>query len=274
MQLRDAQVDLWLLRPEVVAPEVALRRYLDWLSDDERLRRERFYFDRDRHRFLLTRALVRSVLSHYANRPPASWRFTTNAYGRPELIEPPPGVPRFNLSHTAGLIVCAISAAGQLGVDAERVVPERARIELARRFFAPAEAEAIECTPAPRRAGRFFEFWTLKESYIKARGLGLTLPLASFAFELADDRAPRLVCAPGCGDTPAGWRFGRIRLFGAYQVSFALRAEAAELTAVLRETIPGDWVSPARPLPPDARLCWSIDNDAPRGASCFERTGA
>lgn len=260
MQSRDGQVDLWLLRPETVAPDAALCRYLGWLSDDECRRRQRFYFDQDRHRFLLTRALVRGVLSRYAGQPPERWRFTTNAYGRPELLDPPPGVPQFNLSHTEGLIVCAISAGGQLGVDAERVVPERARIDLARRFFAPSEADAIERTAGPRQAERFFEFWTLKESYIKARGLGLALPLGSFAFELSDDRPPRLVCAPRCGDTPAGWRFGRVRLFGSHQLAFALRAESAELAVVVRETIPDDWVSPPRPLPPNERLCWSIDD--------------
>src|SRR5262245_60590630 len=97
--------------------------YRALLTPDEHERMHRFVFERDQVSFLLTRALVRTTLSRYAAIAPCDWRFVANDYGRPEILERPAGVPdlRFNISHTDGLIACAVAVGREVGVDVENV---------------------------------------------------------------------------------------------------------------------------------------------------------
>jgi 4'-phosphopantetheinyl transferase len=182
-------VDLWycFLEADDAQP---LGEYEGLMTADERERHASFRFERDRRLFLATRALVRTVLSRYAAVRPGDWRFAAGPHGKPRIAHP--AVTRslhFNLANTRGLVVCAVSVAHEsIGVDAERLDRAMDPVELASRFFAPPEAQALGALPAPEQSRRFFTYWTLKESYIKARGLGLALPLDKFWF-LVDDEA-------------------------------------------------------------------------------------
>ena len=133
------------------------------------MRLERFHRDPDQLLFLATRVLVRTVLSRYAPVAPADWRFAADEYGRPHVVGD--GQPRlsFNLSNTSRLVVCAVAQDTDVGVDAERVRP-RTPLDIADRFFAPREAAALSALPTDEQLARFYDYWTLKESYIKARG--------------------------------------------------------------------------------------------------------
>ena len=106
-----------------------------------------------------------------------------NVHGRPEILDRPAGVPdlRFNLSHTDGLIACAVTIGREVGVDVEHV-GRRLTHDIAGRFFAPREVADLKSLPVAEQPRVFFDYWTLKEAYIKARGFGLALPLGDFAF--------------------------------------------------------------------------------------------
>ena len=160
------RVDLWCAFHDQVIDEQLIAAYRQLLSNPERAQEVRFYFARDRHRYLVTRALVRSVLARYFEVAPEDWRFTTNSYGRPEIADETvrsSGLT-FNLSHSGQLIVLAVAHQRQLGVDTEDFASRAASIDIAERFFSPAEVAALRKQSSDAQQQRFFEYWTLKES--------------------------------------------------------------------------------------------------------------
>ncbi len=183
------------------------------LPPDELQQAGRFHFAKDRARHLLTRALVRTSLSRYLPLAPEAWRFRTNAYGKPEPInEEWAGAGlAFNVSHTDGLIVWAIARQAALGVDAESVLERRAHLPVVRQMFADAEARVIERCAPDDRADAFFQHWTLKEAYAKARGLGLSLPLHKVAFDLSRAGEIRAAIDDDLQPPSAQWCFWQFR---------------------------------------------------------------
>ena len=186
-----------------------LARYRDVLPEDERLAADRFYFESGRRQALITRALVRAVLSRYCDVAPEAWRFVRDDRGRPHVAPEMrvAGVPEFNLSHTAGLIACAVTGARAVGADVEHVHERRSSLDIAERYFAATEANALAALPKAQQMDRFFHYWTLKESYIKARGKGLAIPLQDFAFTFEGERALSVRFEPALGDDAAQWAF-------------------------------------------------------------------
>jgi len=236
----QADVDLWCVRTDTVTDPALLARYRALLSDDELARGRQFAFERDRHRWLLTRALARTVLAGYAGCEPGSLEFARDALGKPALAWPA-GLPLdFNLSHTAGLVACAVTAGEAVGIDVEDAERPVAHLLLARRFFAPSEVEIIERAPPERQREVFYEIWTLKEAYLKARGLGLSISLASFAVTPAGNVPPAIRFFTG-NDAPGRWQFAQLRLGGRYQIALALgRPATGPLRILLRHTVPLD----------------------------------
>jgi 4'-phosphopantetheinyl transferase len=203
------QFDLWWTRFSELANHPVLHEYRQILNAEERAKEPVFYFPKDRLRYLVTRALVRTVLARYLSVAAADLRFVQNHYGRPEL-EAPAGLS-FNISHTDGLIVLAVSRCGDVGVDVENVVTRNAALELAPRFFAPVEARELAALPPHEQPERFFEYWTFKESYIKARGMGLSLPLHQFAFHYPGHDTVELTTERSIGDDAKRWSFAQLR---------------------------------------------------------------
>jgi hypothetical protein len=117
------------------------------LSDDERARAQRFVFDRDRSRFTVARGVLRNILGRYLQRPPSSIRFGYGPHGKPHLEAPPNQLLptlRFNVSHSADLVLIAVAHDREVGVDVEQIRTDFALDELARRFFSQEEVAAIE----------------------------------------------------------------------------------------------------------------------------------
>jgi 4'-phosphopantetheinyl transferase len=175
-------IDLWFVEPERIASAALLNAYRDLLTADEHERGECFHFAKHRRDYLITRALVRTVLSRRVGLAPQSLRFKVNAFGRPYLQQRPE--LSFNISHTDGMIMLAIASDGEIGVDIERLGTSRATQDLAEHCFAPGEAAALRMVDPSQLDELFFSYWTLKEAYIKARGLGLSLPFDRFEFDL------------------------------------------------------------------------------------------
>ncbi|MCA9518143.1 MAG: 4'-phosphopantetheinyl transferase superfamily protein [Myxococcales bacterium] len=178
------------------------------LAPEERVRRDRFLHDGARREYLVGRWLLRTTLAAELGADAASLRFVENAHGALSL--PAPATLSFNLSHTKGLVAVATCDGHDVGVDVEDRLRRGRTTEIAHRFFAPAEVAALRALPEEAQRDRFFAIWTLKEAYIKARGLGLALPLATFAFDLdTDPGAVGLSLTPAARDDATRWRFER-----------------------------------------------------------------
>lgn len=230
----EGETHLWWALPDRIQDPELLERQLATLSDEERERQRRFVFERDRKRFLVSHALVRHALSRYAPVAPGDWQFELNPYGRPSIREPAAWRSlQFNLSHTEGRAVVAVAWEMEIGVDVESTTRERDFGEIAERFFSPLEIAQLKSRPEA-----FFDFWTLKEAYIKARGMGLSIPLDSFSIVLENPEQPRILFHEGCPDSAARWRFA-LRQGDGYRVAVAAAAgETGRLEIIERETVP------------------------------------
>jgi 4'-phosphopantetheinyl transferase len=196
------------------------------LDEDERARADRFVFERHRHRFITCHAWVRIVLGRCLDRAPESLRFTAGPHGKPCLADAAADL-RFNLSHSGERALLAVTRGQEVGVDIEQ---ERtiATLDLARRFFAPSESQALEAMCASDRMPAFFRCWTRKEAFIKAIGHGFTCPLAGFEVSLADEDSPQLLrsCTAVAGGLER-WRIVSVPVEPGYRAAIAAG--------------PGDW---------------------------------
>lgn len=221
-----ARVELWTAAPGAehlsAAPQVLGRDELERMG---RMRSERAALE-----FAAARVLLRRVLAQFAPVEPRAWRFVVGEHGRPDLHPEQPGLPEslrglsFNLSHTRGLTALAISLDGSVGVDVERRDRTNDLERLARAKFAEAErAWLAHASDEDDWRDRFFRVWTLKEAYLKARGVGITVPLADFAVRADDGVPPQVEFAPGFEPDPPAWAFGRRALGDRHELAVALR---------------------------------------------------
>ena len=213
-----------------------LERYRRVLSEDERFRSQRFYFDADRERFVIGRALARLQLSRFLGGDPRSWPLVTNRYGRPELAAPTSPPIGFNVSHTPGLIACAVTATTDVGVDVEFTGRELTH-DVAERFFAPAEVADLRRFAPDEQPRVFYDYWTLKEAYIKARGMGLALPLAHFAFRLRPPAPPTISFDPEIDDDPRTWQFAQSSPTPDHRLVVAVRRPPGRDVEIRFETV-------------------------------------
>jgi 4'-phosphopantetheinyl transferase len=178
------------------------------LSTDEGECADRFMFDRHRRQYVFAHALLRLALSDVAPEvAPSDWSFAAGRYGRPFVAAPAtPAAPHFSLSHTAGCVACVVSGHEAVGIDLETVAPRDSLLETAQDFFAPEEIAVLESLPTRDATERFFDYWTLKEAYLKARGIGLNLPLDRFAMQVAPGTIG-VSFRPEIADDPKNWRF-------------------------------------------------------------------
>jgi 4'-phosphopantetheinyl transferase len=216
LSLGEGVIEVRHARVDGAAP-----RLLELLSPEEQAKAQRFAFAHDRDSYVAAHALTRATLSEFFPRPPQDWRFAVAAHGKPRIdADDASARLSFNLSHTRGHVALAVAIDREVGVDVERIAPDRADEAVARHLFAPAEFEAFRTAPEAERGDCFFDFWTLKEAYIKAVGLGVALPLKDFAFT----REPlRISFAPGIDDIPSRWLFRRFRPAPAIAMALAAR---------------------------------------------------
>ena len=221
--LTDDDVHVWHLDPAGLSDSGVIRHYDALMSPEERGRHARFVFPDDQHIYLVARGLVRTTLSQYADVEPRAWTFQAGRHGRPEIAGPSGAPPlRFSVSHTAGLVALAVALRLDVGIDVEGINARASGLDIARRYFAPSEARDLAALPAERQRRAFVEYWTLKEAYIKATGLGLSMPLKSFAFQLTDPPAITLE-RPRSGEA-AEWHFARLDLSPHHTAALAVRA--------------------------------------------------
>ena len=177
--LEAGVVHLW--SASLVAAPSRVQSLRQTLTADEISRAERFHFQKDREHFIVARGLLRLILSRYLDLEPPELRFRYGAYGKPALaVCPADEILHFNLAHSNGLALYAITQGCEIGVDLEYVREDFPGFEIAERFFSRGEVAMLRELPPRRRQEAFFTFWTLKEACIKANGQGLSLGLDRF----------------------------------------------------------------------------------------------
>ncbi|MGA9725757.1 MAG: 4'-phosphopantetheinyl transferase superfamily protein [Candidatus Binatus sp.] len=179
MKLNRDELHVWLASMEIGPQRMGeLERTL---SADEIVRAGRFYFQRDRRRFVGRRGILRAILANYLETTPAALRFLYNEFGKPRLDDSQDARNlSFNLSHSGELVLIAVAIDRDIGVDIEFIDNTVLSEEVAKRFFSANEIAALEALPQSLRSAGFFKSWARKEAYIKARGMGLSIPLDSF----------------------------------------------------------------------------------------------
>jgi len=176
---------IWLARPGDIVEPGLLSRYEAMLDDNESERYHRFVRADDAHLFLVSHALLRVSLSSCCSTPPKDWQFVRSSNGRPEIRTPLQTILlRFSLSHTKGLAGCLVVEDDDVGLDVERIDRVNDCSRLAKHYFSDSENRALNCLPENQRRVLFFQLWTLKEAYLKARGTGLTTPLKDCEFHI------------------------------------------------------------------------------------------
>lgn len=214
------QAAITFATPAELADSARRDRFLAMLSSEEKARLSRLQSESKRDLFLLAHGLLRTSLSEHADVTPDEWQFATGAHGRPEIAAPQSPL-RFNLSHTSGLAVCAVSSGCEVGIDVEDISRQHDP-ELARRFFSPREQRDLQGLAGSDQRVRFYQYWTLKEAYLKARGLGLSIPLEAFSFYRDGDGEWRIEVAATIDDDSGRWTFRSWRIGATHQSALAL----------------------------------------------------
>jgi len=259
LAIDDRQVDVWYVHLEKIADARLLDKYRLLLPAEEAQRERRFLAEKARVQHLVGRALLRTTLSLYGTRHPTDWVFSYNAHGKPSGAGDFEPRLQFNLSHTDGLVVCAFARSQEIGIDVERADRRPEALALAQRFFAPAEAALVAQSSPEEQQARFLQFWTLKESFIKARGTGLSMPLDQFAFSVEPGRRAAISFSVPCGEDPRDWQFAQFHFGSQYRGALAVRQpETDPISIRVWETVPLLWQSEAKWLPACAASEWTL----------------
>ena len=182
------EVRVWYAPATDLIDPARAERALAWLNPEELRRHARFRVDDDRRMFLLGRVMSKLLVGRALGVAPDAWQWREGAQVRPEIAAPVTPV-RFNLAHSAGLVVCALATNREVGVDVENLDRQPVEPALVERCCSATEMADIAAQPAARQHDRFLVYWTLKEAYLKARGLGISVTLADVSFQLETDRA-------------------------------------------------------------------------------------
>ena len=187
--LSSSSVSVWIARVGTLLGQI--ERCRRTLSSDEIERADAFRIERDRRSLIIAHGLVRSLLSHYVNRPAAELRFASGEFGKPALVGY--DALRFNLSHSDDLIAIAVTPGREVGVDVERIDEGIEADLIAKSFFSRAERESLGALDGRLKVAGFFRCWTQKEAYMKATGLGISAGLDGFDVRVAPDEPAALL---------------------------------------------------------------------------------
>ncbi|HJQ69028.1 MAG TPA: 4'-phosphopantetheinyl transferase superfamily protein [Blastocatellia bacterium] len=204
MALADDEVHVW--RVYLNKGFSDLERLASILTAEEREKAGRFFFEEHRREYVVSHSILRYLLGRYVEIAPDRLRFRLGEYGKPALaVESGGGWLRFNLSHSHGIALYAIARNREVGVDVERIQPDFAGEQIAERFFSSEEIRALRLIPGHLRDEAFFNCWTRKEAFIKAKGEGLSMPLDSFDVSLAPGEPARLIATRADSDEASRW---------------------------------------------------------------------
>jgi 4'-phosphopantetheinyl transferase len=229
LSLSRGAVHVWRVSLDESPSLVAL--FQNTLDDDERSRAGRFHFRRDRERFVVGRGVLRTLLGRYLDRSPESLSFTYSPHGKPALAsESGDDAICFNLSHSQGTALYAVTRNRELGVDLEFIRCDLETEQIAQRFFSQSEIAALLTLPLTLRKYAFFLCWTRKEAYIKARGEGLSMSLDQFNVSLNPGEPAALLSTKPDPDEALGWSLRNLTPGPAYAAALAVKGHDCDLS--------------------------------------------
>jgi 4'-phosphopantetheinyl transferase len=204
-----------------------MRQWTRNLCDVERSRAERFFFERDRHRFVARRGILREILSGYLATPADRLRFRCDRHGKPHLVEESgPDMLHFNLSHSDGMAVFAFTYGRLIGIDVERIRADIPWDDIAAQFFTRRENRRLQSLPETRRQRAFLVAWTCKEAYVKARGQGLSFPVNRVEVSFSP---PALRRVGDDEDEASRWTLRELPVGGDYVAALAVEGDDGRL---------------------------------------------
>jgi 4'-phosphopantetheinyl transferase len=228
LQLGRDEVHVW--RAHLDPPGVRIAALKQTLAREERQRAERFRFAHDRNRFIAARGILRTMLGRYLGMDPRTLHFAYNGYGKPVLLdEAEDGPIFFNVSHSQNVALYAFTRSGDIGVDIEQMTNARDYEQMAKQFFSAAEVAELRAVSADQREEAFLNAWTRKEAYIKARGLGLSLPLHLFDVSLTPGAPAQLLANREKSQEHARWSLRELAPGPGFIAALALQGELATL---------------------------------------------
>lgn len=224
INLTTGVVDVWRCSTEQPDDVVAALR--EQLTPDEKARAERFRIDRPRREFVVARGLLRRLLASALHCVPPAVRLEASANGKPRLAGPAtsPGI-EFNVSHSHGLAVVAMTLGAVVGVDVECIRDKPDIERLAERFFSPHENNVLRSVPPAQRRRAFFLCWTRKEAILKATGKGISLPLDSFDVAFWPATEAKLLAARWDAAIASRWTMMNLDLGESHVGSLAVAGE-------------------------------------------------
>lgn len=242
--LTEGSVHVWQASLDLSDPE--LERLNNTLSMDEKQRAERFVFEKDRQHFIAARGILRDILSRYTKIPAHELVFAYTEHGKPFLsldtekckksllpLRGKGGAPnfqlQFNVSHSHGLALYALTLNKAVGVDLELVNTELDGLSIAQRFFTEREAKVLANLPQYLQQQYFFNYWTLKEAVVKAIGSGLFLSLDQFEVSCLPGKLPVLTEVQGSVDKAADWTICFLEVKEGYQGALAVLSKIKSL---------------------------------------------
>jgi 4'-phosphopantetheinyl transferase len=181
--LDEKEVQVWIIDlDQFIVKDDLINKIL---SDEELLRASKFHFKKDEKRFVSSRILLRVILGHYTNNPPATINFSHNQFGKPELIDEQNFQKiNFNISHSQYFLCMAFAKNSPIGIDCEVVKPIEEYLAIAERHFSPTEFNQLKSFPNEKHLEGFYTIWTAKEAIIKLIGTGLHFPLQDFSVKI------------------------------------------------------------------------------------------
>ena len=222
IDLRENEAHVW--RAELNRDANVIADLSVLLSQDERQRTVRYHRPSDRDRFIVGRGILRKIISAYLGLSPGELKFTYNEYGKPAVsVDQNIRALNFNLSHSNEMILYAVTRGRVVGIDIEYIREDFATIEIAERFFSKDEVAALKSLPPDLRSKGFFNCWTRKESFIKAKGMGVSYPLDRFTVSLAPDEPPALLNVYGDEHELASWQMYELKVGEDYAASLIVQ---------------------------------------------------
>lgn len=242
----ENEAHVWFCYPDEITDVVKLDGYRSMLSVEENQRQQRFYSTQDQHSYLVSHALVRKVLSMYCDVRPEQWSFTFNQHGKPEIsaeilaaLDCPP--IKFNLSHTAGLSACVVSHHDECGVDVENIQRKNKLLSIAGRMFAEPEMATMRNISDDEMRNKFFDYWTLREAYVKALGSGLSGSSKQFYFNIKQCNGAERVAEICFADKDIRannvWQFSLLKPSTEHVIALALQSNDAEVKKIVYQQI-------------------------------------
>lgn len=248
LSLGSREVHVW--RAHLPEHTTHLAALSSLLSPDERTSAARFRFASDRERYTLSRGLLRVILSRYLAVAPERLEFSYGPQGKPAILVPADGGwLRFNLSHARDLALYALCRDHELGIDVEYMRSDIEYERIARHVFSLYERTILSSLPPHERAEAFFRCWTMKESYVKARGGGLSIPLDQFDVALAPGASPAILATRPDATQASRWTLARLDPGAGYTMALAMEGSIEALTCWQVEPSPLIWDSPAPQSP-------------------------